>query len=333
MEAVVAANKDHAVAYGADPHTEQVVASMREMFGPEADPCVVFSGTGANVLAIKVLARQWEAVVCPATAHINENETGSPEALAGCKLFVCDTSDGKLTPAMVERWIAYARGNQHRSQPRVVSVTQPTELGTLYTVAELRALADCAHHNGMFMHVDGARLGNAVAATGVSPREMITDTGVDAVCFGGTKNGMMAGEIVVFLRPGAGAGAPFCRKQLAQLPSKQRFVSAQFNAYLKDGLWLEMAGHANRMAALLCDRLAGLKGLRISQKVEANTVFAELPREVAMRLRDSYHFNIIGGGDPCTARWICSFDTTEADIDAFVGALRGALKTTDYGKD
>ena len=321
IEAVAAANKDHEVAYGDDPYTSRVRNAMREMFGPQADPYVVFSGTGANILAIRTLTRPYEAVVCPFTAHINENETGAPEALMGCKLFTTPTPDGKLTPQMVQHWLTYATGNQHRNQPRVVSITQPTELGTLYTVEEICALSDFAHAHDMYLHVDGARFGNAVAALGVTPREMITDTGVDVLCFGGTKNGLMAGEIVVFLNPGLGKGAPFGRKQLAQLPSKMRFVSAQFEAYLKDGLWLSMAAHSNGMAAYFAGKLNDMDGVRVTQKVEANTIFAELPRAAALRLRERHYFNI-NAADPCTARWICSFDTTRQDIDAFVADLR-----------
>lgn len=324
MEAVAAANRDHEVAYGDDPYTARVKDAMREMFGSAADPYVVFSGTGANILAIRTLTRPYEAVVCPHTAHINENETGAPEALMGCKLFTTRTADGKLTPAMVQEWLTYAKGNQHRNQPRVVSITQPTEVGTLYTIDEIRALAGCAHDNGMYLHVDGARFGNAVAALGVTPREMITDTGVDVLCFGGTKNGLMAGEIVVFLNPELGRGAPFGRKQLAQLPSKMRFVSAQFEAYLKDGLWLEMAAHSNRMAAYFAAQLTGIGDLRIQQAVEANTIFAKMPRAAALRLRERHYFNI-NAADPCSARWICSFDTTQDDIDAFVKDLREIL--------
>lgn len=325
IEAVAAANRDHEVAYGADPYTARVKDAMREMFGAAADPYVVFSGTGANILAIRTLIRPYEAVVCPFSAHINENETGAPEALMGCKLFTTRTVDGKLTPPMVQEWLTYAKGNQHRSQPRVISITQPSELGTLYTVDEIRALADFAHANDMYLHVDGARFGNAVVALGVSPREMITDTGVDVLCFGGTKNGLMAGEIVVFLNPDLGRGAPFGRKQLAQLPSKMRFVSAQFEAYLKDGLWLEMAAHSNRMAAYFAERLTGVKGVRIQQTVVANTIFAEMPRAAALELRRHHHFNI-NAADPCTARWICSFDTTREDIDDFVRDLRTVVE-------
>ena len=324
IEAVAAANRDHEGAYGDDQYTTRVKDAMRAMFGPEADPYVVFSGTGANILAIRTLTRPYEAVVCPFSAHINENETGAPEALMGCKLFTTRTADGKLTPAMVQEWLTYAKGNQHRNQPRVVSITQPTELGTLYTVEEIKALADFAHANDMYLHVDGARFGNAVVALGVTPREMITDTGVDVLCFGGTKNGLMAGEIVVFLDPELGRGAKFGRKQLSQLPSKMRFVSAQFEAYLKDNLWLEMAAHSNRMAAYFAEQLKTVKSLRIMQPVAANTIFAEMPRAAALRLRERHHFNI-NAADPCSARWICSFDTTREDIDAFIDDLRKIL--------
>ena len=324
IEAVAAANKDHEVAYGDDQYTERVKAAMRDMFGAQADPYVVFSGTGANILAIRTLVRQYEAVVCPFSAHINENETGAPEALIGCKLYTTRTPDGKLTPAMVQEWLTYAKGNQHRNQPRVVSITQPTELGTLYSADEIRALADFAHAHDMYLHVDGARFGNAVAALGVTPREMITDAGVDVLCFGGTKNGLMAGEIVVFMDPELGKGAPFGRKQLSQLPSKMRFVSAQFEPYLKDDLWLTMAAHSNEMAAYFAQKLKDIKGLRIQQEVAANMIFAEMPRAAALKLRERHYFNI-NAADPCSVRWICSFDTTREDIDAFVNDLHQVL--------
>jgi threonine aldolase len=324
MRAIEAANVDHAVAYGDDPYTERVKAKMREMFGESADSYVVFSGTGANVLALRVLTRPYHAIICAESAHINENEVGAPEFQTGCKLLTVPSEDGKLTPELVKPKLL-RMGWPHCNQPKVISITQPTEVGTLYRVEEIKALADLAHENGMYLHVDGARLGNAVAALGVSPYEMITGAGVDVLSFGGTKNGLLAGEIVVFMDGRLSRDAVLERKQITQLSSKMRFISAQFEAYLREDLWIRTAAHANRMAGLFAEKLQEVEGVRLTQSVEVNGLFAELPREAALKMREHYAFNI-SAGEPCTGRWMCSFDTTEADINDFVDKLKEVMR-------
>ena len=324
LEAIAAANTDHVFAYGEDPFTAQITAKFQELFGPQATAYLVFNGTGANVLALKTLTRSYNAIICARTAHINVDECGAPEFQTGCKLLSVDTPDGKLTPELVATQL-HGFGFQHHSQPGVVSISQPTELGTLYTVDEIRALADQAHRYGLYLHVDGARFGNAVAALGVTPREMITDTGVDALSFGGTKNGMMLGEAVIFLRPELSKNAQYERKQLMQLASKMRFVAAQFNAYLKDDLWLRLAAQSNAAAAYMAKQLAEIPEVQLTQKVEVNGLFALLPRKAAEKLREDYFF-YDWDEERGEVRWMCSFDTTHEDIDGFIEALRKALK-------
>lgn len=324
LEAITAANTDHSFAYGDDPLTARVIGKFRELFGPQADPYLVFNGTGANVLALRTLTRSYNAVICARTAHINVDECGAPEFQAGCKLLSVDTPDGKLTPERVATQL-HGFGFQHHSQPGVVSISQPTELGTLYSVEEIRALADQAHRHGLYLHVDGARFANAVAALGVSPKEMITDTGVDALSFGGTKNGLMLGEAVIFLRPELSKNALYERKQLMQLASKMRFVAAQFEAYLHDDLWLTLAAKSNAAAAYMAARIGEIPEITLTQKVEVNGLFALMPPQAAEKLRENYYFY---DWDEARGevRWMCSFDTTLEDVDGFVEALKQALK-------
>src|SRR5919202_3677493 len=261
-DALRAADRGHAVAYGDDVYTETAVRLFRERFGEAAEVFFVFGGTGANITALAALTRPHHAVVCAETAHINVDECGAPERFAGCKLLALATPSGKLRAEQVEPLLARA-GDQHHVQPRVVSVSQATELGTVYTAEELRRLAEFAHARGMLLHVDGARLANAAAHTGASLRELTADAGVDVLSFGGTKNGMMYGEAVVFLDPRLAEGFKFVRKQAAQLPSKMRFVAAQFTALLAEDLWLQNASHANHMARLLAAELAPVTRVRV----------------------------------------------------------------------
>ncbi len=323
LKAIEAANEDHAIAYGDDPVTERAKGLLRELFGEGSDAYFVFNGTGANVLALKTLTRSYEAIVCPATAHIFTDECGAPEARTGCKLLPVPTPDGKLTPELVRTQL-HGFGFPHHSQPRVISISQPTELGTLYTAQEIKALADLAHENGMYLHVDGARLANACAALQVSPCEMIVETGVDVVCVGGTKNGLMLGEAVVFMDKQLSVNAMYERKQLMQLSSKMRFVAAQFEAYLTDGLWLELAVHANRMAGLLSESVAGIPGVELTQKSEVNGVFARLPRAAISALQRDFYF-YVWDEERDEVRWMTSFDTTEQEVVDFAAAVRRAL--------
>jgi threonine aldolase len=323
LEAIATANVGHAVSYGGDEWTARVEELFRTHFGEDARTALVFNGTGANVVALQALCRSFEACICASTAHLNVDECGAPERVAGLKLLPVDTPDGKLTPAIVEpRLVRF--GDEHAVQPRVVSITQSTELGTLYTLDEIRALADQAHGHGMLLHVDGARLANAAAALGVSLRELTTDVGVDAVSFGGTKNGLLLGEAVVFLGAGLGDEVAYLRKQSMQLASKMRFIAAQFEALLSGDLWLRTASHANAMAELLAAAVEGIEGVTLTQKVEANAVFAVLPPGVAEALQERWRFYV---WDETTGevRWMCSWDTTPEDVDAFAADVRQSL--------
>ena len=318
MEALRAANEGHVVAYGDDPFTERARARVRAHFGDEAEVFFVFGGTGANVLALQALARPHHAVVCAETAHVYVDECGAPERFAGCKLLPVRTVDGKLRPEDVEPLLGRL-GDQHHVQPRVVAVSQPTELGTVYRVEELEALSEFARARGLRLYVDGARLANAAAHLGVGLAEAAR--GADAVSLGGTKNGMMYGEAVVFPRRETAADFLFVRKQGAQLASKMRFIAAQFEALLADDLWLETASHANRMARLLADELSALPHVRLTQPVESNGVFAVIPREHIAAIQKEFFFYV--WDEPRSeVRLMCAFDTTEDDVRGLVRAIR-----------
>jgi threonine aldolase len=326
LAAIAAANDGHAPSYGHDALTARVEQRFRDELGEQARAFLVFNGTGANVLSMRAFLRPWEGVVCAETAHLNVDEGGAPEAMAGIKLLTVATPDGKLTPELVApRLVRF--GDEHAIQPRVISISQSTEMGTVYTVEEIRALADLAHEEGLLLHVDGARICNAAAALDVPLRALTTDVGVDVLSFGGTKIGMLAGEAVVVLRPGdeAAAALPYLRKQSMQLASKMRFVAAQFEALLTDELWRRAAGNANAMAARLADAVRGLPGAELTQEPRANALFAVLPPGVADRLRDRWHF-YDWDERRGEVRWMCSWDTTPEDVDAFAADLAAALR-------
>jgi len=325
IAAIAAANGGHQIAYGEDVYTEQLQGVMREQFGDQAETFPVFNGTGANVTSLTSVMPRWGAVVASSTAHINTDEGGAPERVSGLKLLTVPTPDGKLTPELIDRE-AWGWGDEHRAQPLAVSITQTTELGTLYTVDEVRAITDHAHSLGMTVHMDGARISNAAAALGVALRDFTTDAGVDILSFGGTKNGLLYGEAIVALRPAASDGLVYLRKLNMQLASKMRFVSAQLIALLTDDLWLRSARHANAMAARLRNTLdaAQLDGLSFSQPTQANAVFAVLDNDVADRIRERvrfYDWNRAAG----EVRWMTAFDTTEADVDHFVSVIAEEL--------
>jgi threonine aldolase len=322
MAAIAAANEGHAGSYGADPWTARAAQRFRDHFGPAARAFPVFNGTGANVLCLEALTQRWHAIVCARTAHLHVDECGAPER-AGRKLLVVDTPDGRLTPELVEPLLVRI-GDEHAVQPRVVSIAQSTELGTVYPPEAVAALADWAHAHGMLLHVDGARLCNAAAALGVPLRALTTDAGVDAVSFGGTKNGLMGAEAVVLLRDDAGDNFKFLRKQAMQLASKMRYLSAQLDVLLAGDLWLRSAAHANAMAHRLGAALEGVDGLTITQPVEANAVFAVLDPAVTERLQRDWPFYV---WDESTGevRWMTAWDTEPEDVDAFAAAVRAAL--------
>lgn len=322
LAAIADANAEHAVAYGADPWTARARELLRAHFGEQTVAHLVFNGSAANVLCLRALCRPWHSVICSAQAHVNVDEGGAPEAVAGVKLQAVPTPDAKLTPEHVEHRLGRL-GDQHAVQPRVVSVTQSTELGTRYSPEELRALAGVAHEHGLLLHVDGARLANAAAALGVSLRAITTDVGVDAVSFGGTKNGLLLGEAVVFCDPAHAAGFEYLRKQTLQLASKGRFLAAQFIALLEGDLWRRNAAHANAMAARLADALAGVPGVRLTQPVQANGVFAALPARATAELQRDWRFYT---WDEATGevRLMCSWDTTPDEVDALAADVSDA---------
>ncbi|WP_166867133.1 low specificity L-threonine aldolase [Salinibacterium sp. ZJ70] len=328
LDAITAANGGHQIAYGEDVYTARLADVVRAEFGEQAEVFPVFNGTGANVVALTALLPRWGSVIATSTAHIHTDEGGAPEKVAGLKLFVVPTADGKLTPELLATE-AWGMDDEHRSEPAAVSITQTTELGTLYTPDEVRAIADAAHAAGLALHMDGARIWNAAAALGVPFREFTTDAGVDILSFGGTKIGALGVEAIVVLNPSRVSDVVRLRKTSMQLASKMRFFSAQLLA-LFDGVGLRAATHANEMAARLRTALeagisdGSIRNLSFSQATQANAVFAVLPNDAADRIRERFRFydwDRAAG----QVRWMTAFDTTEADIDAFVAAIREEL--------
>lgn len=325
LAAIERANHGHAASYGEDGWTARADELFREHFGPDASAYAVFNGTAANVLAIDALTRPFEAVICAENAHLVVDECGAPERIAGVKMLTLPTAHGKLSAADVGRWDA-RRGDQHHNQPRVLSVAQATEFGTVYGVAELATLAEAAHERGMLMHVDGARIANAAVSLGVSLRAVTSDIGVDALSFGATKNGGLFGDAIVFLRSGLDEGFEYVRKQGMQLASKTRFLSAQFEALLGEGeLWKRTAAHSNEMALRLASGVTHLEGVEIQYPVEANGVFAKLPRpaidQLMSELPGDHPFYVWSEPDD-VVRWLCSWDTTAEDVDGLLELIR-----------
>ena len=321
LEAVAAANTGWARAYGDDEWTVRLREKLRELFGDvEAFP--VFNGTGGNVTALSAVLRPYEAVICPETAHINVDECGAPERIAGAKLLDVPTVDGKLTPELLSSRLT-GFGDQHHVQARVASISQSTELGTVYTPDEISALARTAHAAGLLLQMDGARLVNAAEALGLELRELTSDCGVDVLTLGGTKSGLLGAEAVVFLRPELAADYLYARKQGTQLASKMRFISAQLLCLFEGDLWRETAGHANAMARRLGDLVAATRGAELAYPLQANAVFAALPAVAIERLHERYHF-YVWDEDAGVVRLMCSWQTTPADIDELAAALAEA---------
>lgn len=326
LSAIAQANIGHAHAYGEDPWTERAVVGLAGVLGGEPQIAFVFNGTGANVVCLSAMCRPWESVICAESAHINIDECAAPEHIANVKLVPVAAPDGKLTPELVAPKLVHF-GFEHAAQPKVISVSNVTELGTVYTPAELRALADLAHAHGMFLHVDGARIANAATSLGVSLSELTSEAGVDGLSLGGTKNGMLAGEAVVLFGGARTPDLPFARKQSGQLASKMRFVAAQFSAMYETDLWQRSAGAANAMAAALVEGARGL-GIEVAFDPQANEVFAQLPDAVIPSLQERFHFYTWEEGiAPGTSlvRWVTSWDTEQGDVDALLGALAAAL--------
>jgi threonine aldolase len=323
VQALIAANHGHALAYGADRWTAEATEVFRDLFSADTEVLFVWGGSGANVLGLATMVGPAQAVVCTESAHINVDETGAPERFVGAKLIDVPTVDGKLRPEHVEA-VTHALGNEHHVQPGVVSITQSTELGTIYAVDEVQALGEVAHRYGMKLHMDGARIANAAVALRADVRAFTVDAGVDVLSFGGTKNGMMYGEAVVYLDPELARSARFVRKQVTQLPSKMRFVAAQFTALLRDGLWLRNAAHANDMATRLYELVHEQGGVDLDGPPVVNSLFPRLPKEAIEPLRAWSPFY---DWDPASqqVRWMTSFDTTDEDVTRFAAGVKALL--------
>ena len=324
IEAIRAVNEGHVIAYGDDEITARAVKLFQKHFGRNVAVYFVFGGTGANVLGLKAITKTYQAVICAETAHINVDECGAPEKFTGCKLISLTTPDGKLRIEQLEPML-HVFGNEHHVQPRVISISQATEMGTVYTTQELKAIATFAHANNMLLHVDGARIANAAASLNVSLKEITADVGVDVLSCGGTKNGMMYGEAVVFFNEAMAEDFKYIRKQGMHLPSKMRYISAQFEALLSGDLWRRSAAHANGMARLLGSELEKIPGIKLTQPVEANGVFAIVPKQFIPLLQKKYFFYTWNEAIS-EVRLMCSFDTTEEDIQDFVAVVRRTVK-------
>lgn len=323
IEAIAAANNGHVVAYGSDPFTARAVKVFQKHFGKDIAVYFVFGGTGANVLGLKAMTNTYEAVICADTAHINVDECGAPEKFTGCKLLNIPTPDGKIRVEQIKPFL-HGVGFEHHVQPRVISVSQATEMGTVYTKSELKTLANFAHDHNMLLHVDGARIANAAVSLNARLKEITVDCGVDVLSYGGAKNGMMYGEAVVFLNKKLGDNFKYIRKQGMHLPSKMRFISAQFEALLSGDLWRRSAEHANRMARMLGSELEKA-GIKLTQPVESNGVFAVIPEKHIEALQKKYFF-YVWNEEISECRFMASFDTTEEDIHDFVALVRKIVK-------
>jgi len=324
LKAIAEANYGHSIGYGDDEYTQSAVRKFKQHFGSDTEVFIVFNGTAANCLSLKALTDSYHAVICSETAHIYTDECGAPERFTGCKLIPIPTRDGKLTVELVGH-AYHGIGDQHHVQPHVISITQATETGTVYKPAEIKALARFAHERGMFLHMDGARIANAAASLGQTLQQATRDLGVDVLSFGGTKNGAMGAEAVLFFDKALSTNLLYLRKQGMQLASKMRFISAQFNALFTDDLWLQNAQHANRMARLLQKYVSAIPQVKLVYRVEANGVFAKVPRQAIAKLKRRYFF-YVWNEQQSIVRWMCSFDTKEQDVKQFAKFVAETVK-------
>ena len=327
LEAIAAANYGHVVGYGDDSYTKAAIEKFKQHFGPDIEVFFVFNGTAANCLGLKALTESYNAVICAEAAHIYTDECGAPEKFTSSKLIPIPTSHGKLTVESVSQ--AYHRleiGYQHHVQPRVVSITQVSEMGTVYQPKEVRALARFAHEHNLFLHMDGARIANAAVTLGLSLRGATRDLGVDVLSFGGTKNGAMGAEAVIFFDKQLSRDVVYLRKQGMQLASKMRFVAVQFEALLSQDLWRKNAEHANRMAALLKKQVGKIPKVKVVYPVEGNGVFAQIPRQAIRKLQQRYFF-YVWNEEQSIVRWMCSFDTTEEDVKQFATLIARTVRS------
>ncbi|MQY59080.1 MAG: aminotransferase class V-fold PLP-dependent enzyme [Clostridia bacterium] len=325
LRAINSVNQGHVISYGDDIFTQSAVKKFEEHFGKDVEVYFVFNGTAANVLGLSAMVEPFNSVICSEVAHIDKDECCAPERFIGCKLVTIPTKDGKIRVEQIKGHID-SLGNQHRAQPKVISITQATELGTVYKPEEIKVIADFAHKNQLFLHMDGARLSNAAASLNVKLRQITADVGVDVLSFGGTKNGMMFGEAVIFFKRKLPENFKYIRKQGMQLASKMRFISAQFEALLSNNLWLKNAKHANGMARLLARKIEEVSDTTITQEVEANAVFAIVPPKHVSLLREKYFF-YIWNREKSEVRWMASFDTTKEDVKKFVNVIEKTARS------
>lgn len=323
LKEIISLNTGHVTGYGTDIYTEQAINIFKEVLGSSTETFFVFTGTAANVLGLSGIMRSWNSVITASTAHLEGDECGAPEKFIGCKVLVVDTPDGKITPDLIEKHI-HGIDFEHHSQPNVISITQATEMGTVYTVAEISAIAGFAHSRGMLLHMDGARIANAAVALNLPFKAFTADAGVDVLSFGGTKNGMMFGESICFLKPGLSKDFKYIRKQGMQLASKMRFISAQYIGYFRNDLWKRCASNSNAMAGMLADQLKRIPEVTVTQEVQSNGIFVIMPVDIAEKMRSHYFFY---PWDEKRSEWrlMCSWDTEEKDIEDFMRLLKKEL--------
>ena len=324
LKAIESVNTGYTIAYGDDEYTARAIKKFKEHFGKDIDVYFVGNGTAANILGIKTVTESFNSIFCAETAHLNVHECCGPEKFTGCKLTTIPTPDGKLTIDLVKPYIV-GFGDPHMAQPRIISITQSTELGTVYTPKEIKDLSNFAHNQNMILHMDGARLCNAAASLNVDLKKITADSGVDVLSFGGTKNGMMFGDAVIFFDKKLSKNFEFIRKQGMHLTSKMRYISTQFKALLSNDLWLKNAKHANKMAQLLYNEIKNIPQIKITQKVQVNAVFATLPKNIITKLWKKYAFHIIDE-KTLEVRWMCSFNTTRDDVLNFVRTIRQTIE-------
>jgi threonine aldolase len=320
MKAIDSVNSGYALAYGDDEYTSRAIEKFKDHFGKEIDVYFVGNGTAANILGLMSITDSFNSIYCAETAHMNVHECCGPEKFTGCKLTVIPTSDGKLTAELLKHYLT-GFGDPHMAQPKVVSITQSTECGTVYTEDEIKNLSKFTHKHKMLLHMDGARLSNAAASLDVSLRTITKDAGVDVLSFGGTKNGIMFGDAVVFFDKKLSKNFEFIRKQGMHLTSKMRFISAQFESLLSNDLWLKNAKHANEMAQFLYNEVKDIPKIKITQKVQVNAVFASLPINIIKNIQKNYQFHIFNK-ERSEVRWMCSFNTTKKDVMEFVKVIK-----------
>jgi threonine aldolase len=323
LEELASISSGHVIGYGSDVYTERAKQLFKEQLGSETEVFFVFTGTAANVLGISAVTCSWNSIITAETAHLENDECGAPEKFTGCKVLTVETPDGKITPELVTKHL-HGFDFEHHAQPKVISITQSTEMGTVYSVGEIRQLSDLAHSFGMYLHMDGARIANAAVSLGLPFKSFTTDAGVDILSFGGTKNGMMIGETICFLKSGLSEDFKYIRKQGMQLASKMRFISAQYIAYFRNDLWKQCAAHANSMASLLAGKLNEIGQVKITQPVQANGVFVIMDKVVAERMMKNYFF-YPWNETTSEYRLMTSWDTTEEDIEDFVKLLKREL--------